>query len=363
MSEAMSQDTAQALDTAQVLGLEKDSCPGATSSKPRLGAPWGGERPHLRDHPDQTDFPQGSDHPYHSEPNHPEPDLPGTDAGSTYAIGDVQGYFDDLLRLLDRLDFDSAVDRLWFTGDLVNRGPNSLTLLRFVRSLGPAAVTVLGNHDLYLLAAAAGAGNGGKKDTLDGILEARDRDELLFWLRHQPLLWHDEHLGFAMIHAGLPPQWDLATAKARAAELEAVLQNPSYAELLRELNLGQPWRWRDDLRGWDRLRYIANCFTQLRWCDAAGRLDLTGGRRGLKGPKASMPWFLVPGRASATVPILFGHWARLDREGYKRPNRHLVHPLDTGCANGGLFTALRLEDGHYTRVRCRNQALPWAEDD
>ena len=286
---------------------------------------------------------------------------PTKEQGATYAIGDVQGCFDDLLRLLDRLDFDPGVDHLWFTGDLVNRGPNSLTLLRFVRSLGPAAVTVLGNHDLYLLTAASGAGNVGRKDTLDGILEARDREELLFWLRHQPLLWHDEHLGFAMIHAGLPPQWDLATAKARAAELEALLQNPSYEELLRELHLGRPWRWRDDLHGWDRLRYIANCFTQLRWCDVAGRLDLTGERRHHKGHKRSLPWFLVPGRASAKVPILFGHWARLDREGYKRPDRHRVHPLDTGCANRGHFTALHLEKGRYTRVRCLNEAVPWAE--
>ena len=286
---------------------------------------------------------------------------PTKEQGATYAIGDVQGCFDDLLRLLDRLDFDPGVDHLWFTGDLVNRGPNSLTLLRFVRSLGPAAVTVLGNHDLYLLTAASGAGNVGRKDTLDGILEARDREELLFWLRHQPLLWHDEHLGFAMIHAGLSPQWDLAFAKVWVVELEALLQNPSYEELLRELHLGRPWRWRDDLHGWDRLRYIANCFTQLRWCDAAGRLDLTGERRHHKGHKRSLPWFLAPGRPSAKAPILFGHGARLDREGYKRPDRHRVHPLDTGCANRGHFTALHLEKGRYARVRCLNEAVPWAE--
>lgn len=288
---------------------------------------------------------------------------PLDEVGATYAIGDVQGCFDDLLRLLDRIDFDPAVDRLWFTGDLVNRGPNSLGLLRFVRDLGHAAVCVLGNHDLHLLAAASGALTFGKKDTLASILEAHDREELLFWLRHQPLLYHDERLGFAMVHAGLPPQWDLVTAKARAAELEALLQNPAYGDLLHQLGPHKPWRWHDDLTGWDRLRYIANCFTQLRWCDATGRLDLDGERRKRKGVRRSQPWFQVPGRASQGLPILFGHWARLDRESLGRGDldRRLVHPLDTGCANGGRFTALRLEDGRYYSVRCRNEAVPWAE--
>ena len=144
-------------------------------------------------------------------------------ASSTYAIGDVQGCFDDLLRLLEKLDFDPAVDHLWFTGDLVNRGPNSLELLRFVRSLGSAAISVLGNHDLHLLATAAGAVEVRKKDTIAEILGAPDCEELLFWLRHQPVLHHSETLGFTMIHAGLPPEWDLATAQQCAHELEAVL--------------------------------------------------------------------------------------------------------------------------------------------
>ena len=158
------------------------------------------------------------------------------DSPATYAIGEVQGFFDDLLRLLDRLDFDPAVDRLWFTGDLVNRGPNSLELLRFVRGLGGAAISVLGNHDLYLLAAAAGRVRIRKKDTIAEILDAPDCEELLFWLRHQPVLHHSATLGFTLIHAGLPPQWDLEVARACARELETVLQNFHYADLFQHLS-------------------------------------------------------------------------------------------------------------------------------
>jgi len=161
---------------------------------------------------------------------------------STYAIGDVQGCFDDLLRLLEVLDFDPDVDQLWFTGDLVNKGPNSLELLRFVRGLGSAAISVLGNHDLYLLAAAAGAVDIRKRDTIAEILEAPDCEELLFWLRHQPVLHHDDALGFTMIHAGLPPQWDLPKAQQCARELETVLQNFAYEDLVLNLPGDGPLR-------------------------------------------------------------------------------------------------------------------------
>jgi len=279
--------------------------------------------------------------------------------GANYAVGDVQGCFDDLLRLLDRIDFDSSTDRIWLAGDLVNRGPNSLALLRFVRSLGPAAVCVLGNHDLNLLAAAAGAIEVGKKDTMGEILDAPDCEELLFWLRHQPLLHHDEGLGFVMVHAGLPPQWDLATAKACAAELECLLQNHYYEDFFPQMGLEKPKRWRSNLAGWGRLRFIANCFTQLRWCDHEGRLDFTGSRCKAAGKKRSLPWFDVPGRASKDLSILFGHWATLNRKGLKKQR---VYPLDTGCANKGRFTALRLEDGKYYRIRCKNESVPWADD-
>ena len=274
----------------------------------------------------------------------------------TYAIGDVQGCFDDLLRLIDRIDFDPGLDQLWFTGDLVNRGPNSLALLRFVKDLGQAAVSVLGNHDLYLLAAAAGAAEIRKRDTITEILEADDCEDLLFWLRHQPLLYHDEHLGYAMVHAGLPPQWDLQQAMARASELERVLQNYGYEDFFKHMSGDKPLVWSDDLEGWGRLRFIANCFTQMRYCDQQGRLDLNGERRHAAGSKRSMPWFEVPKRASAKLRILFGHWAGLSKKGKKMRR---VHALDTGCANGGRFTAFQLEEGLYFQVQCKNEEIPW----
>jgi bis(5'-nucleosyl)-tetraphosphatase (symmetrical) len=291
-------------------------------------------------------------------------DLPGGgglgDPGaSTYAIGDVQGCFDDLLRLLDKLDFDPDVDRLWFTGDLVNKGPNSLELLRFVRGLGSAAISVLGNHDLHLLAVASGAVNIRKKDTIAEILDAPDCEELLFWLRHQPLLHHSERLGFTMIHAGLPPQWDLVTASGCARELETVLQNFGYEDLFRHLSFGGPLCWREDLEGWERLRFIANCFTQLRWCDPGGRLDLAGKRCMAKAKnKRSRPWFDIPNRASRPLSILFGHWAKLVVVPSSGMSPGVV-PLDTGCASGGRFTAFRLEDRRHFRLKCKNRAVPW----
>jgi bis(5'-nucleosyl)-tetraphosphatase (symmetrical) len=302
----------------------------------------------------------------HEHADRPETDLDlpdrggsGQGASSTYAIGDVQGCFDDLLRLLEKLDFDPEVDRLWFTGDLVNKGPNSLELLRFVRGLGSAAISVLGNHDLHLLAVAAGAVKIRKKDTIAEILDAPDCEELLFWLRHQPVLYHSETLGFTMIHAGLPPQWDLDKARQCARELETVLQNFDYEELFLHLPGDAPLRWREDLEGWDRLRFITNCFTQLRWCDLSGRIDLLGKRQTVAAKKKrSRPWFEIPHRTSKPLRILFGHWAKLVVAPPARGAAGVV-PLDTGCANGGRFTAFRLEDWRYFRLKCKNEAVPW----
>ena len=262
----------------------------------------------------------------------------------TYAIGDVQGCYDELQRLLDTLHFDPGTDTLWFTGDLVNRGPLSLATLRFVKGLGEHAVTVLGNHDLHLLAVAHGHLRYHRKDNFHDVLEAPDRDELLNWLRHQPMLHHDDQLGYTMIHAGLPPQWDLAKAQACARELENVLQGQDYIAFLGQMYGNEPDQWSEALTDWDRLRFITNCFTRLRYCDDKGRLELE--EKGAPGsqPAPYRPWFTVPGRASAALKLVFGHWSTLGS-----CNETNVYPLDTGCLWGGQLTALRL-DGPPLRI-------------
>lgn len=275
---------------------------------------------------------------------------------AVFAIGDVQGCHDDLMRLLERVAFDPAEDRLWFAGDLVNRGPASLAVLRFVKGLGERAVSVLGNHDLHLLAVAAGTAKLRKNDTLDEILEAPDRDELLHWLRRRPLLHHDPGLGYTLVHAGLPPQWDLKQAQTCAQELEAVLRGSKHADFFRDMYGDEPKRWDPRLAGMDRLRFIVNCFTRLRYCNKAGDLDLKA--KGAPGtqPEGYLPWFEIPGRASAGLHLLFGHWSTLGDI-----SSHNVYPLDTGCVWGGRLTALRLDgdgsDSWYC-VDCRGAQSP-----
>ena len=272
---------------------------------------------------------------------------------ATYAIGDIQGCFDELLALLDRLDFRPGPDRLWFTGDLVNRGPKSLQTLRFVESLGEHAVTVLGNHDLHLLAVARGRARPNRHDSLDDVLEARDRDELMDWLRHRPMLHHDAGLGYTLIHAGLPPQWDLATARACAREVEEVLRGDDCDAFLDVMYGNKPRQWSEDLAGWDRLRFITNCFTRLRYCDAGGGLHMKP--KGAPGtqPEGLLPWFEAPGRKSRELNIVFGHWSTL---GLRSGNG--IHALDTGCLWGGQLTALCLETGQTTRLDCPGARRP-----
>jgi bis(5'-nucleosyl)-tetraphosphatase (symmetrical) len=272
---------------------------------------------------------------------------------ATYAIGDIQGCFHELMLLLEKVAFDPARDTLWLTGDLVNRGPQSLEVLRFVKGLGERAVTVLGNHDLHLLAVSEGRHRHFKEtDTLGGVLQASDREELMAWLRRQPLLHHDPDLGWTMVHAGLPPQWDLDTARACAREVEAVLRSPAYGDFIEHMYGNRPDRWSEDLSGWDRLRYSVNCFTRLRFVTRDGALDFVH-----KGAPDSagdhLPWFRVPGRRSADTPILFGHWSTL---GFHRGDN--VCALDTGCLWGGALTALRLEDGQATHLPCAGAQVP-----
>jgi bis(5'-nucleosyl)-tetraphosphatase (symmetrical) len=262
---------------------------------------------------------------------------------ATYAIGDIQGCYEELSHLLEIIGFSKTEDRLWLCGDLVNRGPQSLAVLRWARDLGERAQTVLGNHDLHLLAVAAGQRQPRSKDTFQDVLAARDRDELLHWLRQRPLLLHEAELGFTLVHAGLPPQWDLDLARRCAVELETCLRGPENGEFFGHMYGNAPERWSYSLEGWERLRFITNCFTRMRYCDADGRLELRSSGPPGSQPAGYMPWFQVPSRASASQQIIFGHWSTL-RLTAKDFHAHGVWPLDTGCVWGGWLTALRLED-------------------
>jgi bis(5'-nucleosyl)-tetraphosphatase (symmetrical) len=258
---------------------------------------------------------------------------------ATYAVGDVQGCAAELEALLERLDFSAARDRLWFVGDLVNRGPRSLDVLRFVFGLGDAAVVVLGNHDLHLLAMARGHAALRDQDrSLRQVLEARDRELLLDWLQSRSMLHHDAAIGVTLLHAGLPPQWDVATARHCAGELEQALRSDRSGALFEKMYGNEPDLWRDDLEGADRLRFIVNALTRLRACDAAGRMLLH-----FKGPLArlpagAVPWFRAAGRRSEGTRIVCGHWSAL---GYL--DEAGVLALDTGCVWGGTLTAQRLD--------------------
>ena len=272
---------------------------------------------------------------------------------AVYAIGDIQGCTDELKALLDRLRFDPGCDRLWLTGDLVARGPDSAGSLRFVKSLGPAAVTVLGNHDLHLLATARGHGPGKPEATLKQVLKAGDGEELLHWLRHRPMLHTEDALDWTMVHAGLPPQWDLDTARSCAAEVEAVLaKDPD--TLLSAMYGNEPRLWSRSLEGLDRLRFTVNCLTRLRFVTKDGRLLLKLKGAPASAPRGAIPWFRHPRRASAGHRIVFGHWSTL---GLMREDDVLC--LDGGCVWGGRLCAARLDRGRPpVTLDCRRYQAP-----
>jgi bis(5'-nucleosyl)-tetraphosphatase (symmetrical) len=258
---------------------------------------------------------------------------------AVYAIGDVQGCYDSLQRLLDRLAFDSNRDKLWFCGDIVNRGGQSLQTLRFIKGLGDAAICVLGNHDLHLIAERGKPLERRQRSPeLRAVLEADDGDELITWLRHRPLFHFDEQLNFAMVHAGIAPNWTLGLAKAQAGIVQRALSAPNWADVLMRMYGDRPRAWSRELKGMNRLRACINVFTRMRYVDVKG--NITFDAKGSPGSQAPglYPWYEVPGHKPRSFRIVFGHWSTLGRfQGMG------VYCLDTGCVWGRSLTALRLD--------------------
>lgn len=265
---------------------------------------------------------------------------------STYAIGDVQGCLNELQKLLDAIHFDSQRDTLWFAGDMINRGSQSLETLRFIKNLGERHITILGNHDLHLLAVHYGARHLNKTDTLDAILNASDKIDLIEWLRHRPLLHSSQ--GFTLVHAGLAPAWSIQKARALAHEVETALRGQTPDYFLKHMYGNEPDYWDDNLAGMDRLRVITNYLTRLRFCYADGRIDLKYKGEIAGKPKELLPWFDVPNRANENENIIFGHWAALNG----KTTLPCLFALDTGCVWGNCLTALRLEDKQKFSVAC-----------
>jgi bis(5'-nucleosyl)-tetraphosphatase (symmetrical) len=260
---------------------------------------------------------------------------------ATYAIGDVQGCFDELERLLREIAWRKSTDRLWFVGDLVNRGPRSLEVLRFVKGLGDGAVVVLGNHDLHLVTQHEGFERPRKDDTIQDVLQAPDRKALVDWLRTRPLMHVEGE--WAMVHAGLLPQWSIDKAAALAGELNGALSGKTYRDFLANMYGGLPDRWDDGLQGWDRLRVIVNAMTRMRFCTPEGRMDFKA--KGEQAPAGHRAWFEL--RPKDESPILCGHWSALGLQLTAQ-----LAAIDTGCVWGGSLTAFRLEDRKLFQVPC-----------
>ncbi len=270
---------------------------------------------------------------------------------ATYVIGDIQGCMGAFRELLEAIAFDPARDRLWITGDLVNRGEDSIGLLRWCMEHDDQVTAVLGNHDLHLLAVAEGYVPAHRKDTLGEILEAPDREAVLGWLRQRPMLHRQD--GWLMVHAGLLPEWTPDQAQALARELESVLRGPGYRDFLADMYGNRPRRWKAGHAGQDRLRMIANVLTRLRYLAPDGGLDFDEKRDPPRAAAGLVPWFDAPGRRHGGARILFGHWSTLGLL-----VRDDVIALDTGCLWGGDLTAYRLEDGGLFQVRCQARQAP-----
>lgn len=262
---------------------------------------------------------------------------------ATYFVGDLQGCYDECQALLERVNFDPAQDKLYLAGDLVARGDKSLECLRLVKSLGDSAQTVLGNHDLHLLSTVYGIKKPKSRDRVDALLNAPDLPELTEWLRQQPLLCHLPEQNILLSHAGIAPQWDLPTAIACAKQAEQALQSEQYTALLTHMYGDSPTLWHNDLTGLDRLRYIINAYTRMRFCHTNGALDFACKAPPQNAPTDLVAWFELPNPLYTQTNIIFGHWASLI--GYPTPSN--IYPLDTGCVWGNHLTLLRWEDQQY----------------
>jgi bis(5'-nucleosyl)-tetraphosphatase (symmetrical) len=272
-----------------------------------------------------------------------------------YLLGDVQGCGDPLARLLQEVAFSPSSDHLYVLGDLVNRGPDSLGVLQRLSGLGASATCLLGNHDLHLLAVAQGVRKPHKSDTVAQILAAPDREHWLNWLRHQKMAAQAH--GWLMVHAGVLPQWDAAQTLSLAAEVEAMLQGPALSTFLPLMYGNEPAQWRDELQGAERLRCVINSLTRLRFCSADGTMEFATKEGSGGAPQGYMPWFEVPGRRTAGVPVAFGHWSTLGLI-----NRDDLLSLDTGCVWGGHLTAVRLTDTgrEVIQIPCPQSQKPGA---
>ena len=275
-----------------------------------------------------------------------------------YAIGDLQGCFDELKALLAQINFNRDCDQLWFCGDLVNRGPKSLETLRYIRSLGDNAITVLGNHDLHLLATAYSHKKFGKKDTLSSILQADDAAELLNWLRHQRLAYHDKEKEITLLHAGTHPNWSIEKTLQLAKEVEQVLQSNHHESFYKHMYGDKPYMWDESLSGWSRYRFITNILTRLRYCDEQGKPALNIKCAPGSQPDHLFPWYEIPERQSLHDTIIFGHWSTLPNAGISGINN--TYAIDSGCVWGGMLTAMRIdvEAFEYTRFNCPGAQTP-----